>query len=494
MKWQIVPKRVREQEKSYKKQENRAYRKYWQIWYHNIKKRSNGGMMMEKTKERKNTWYCAVLAVLMAVMLIMPYRTVHAAGMNLSNATAVKVGSTVKNSMKKGSHYYKFSITGNSIVYFYLKTGGHSQHLAFSVRDSKGDLVGGYNLYQTSVSNNRDCQAKSKYLGLNKGTYYVQIQNASTKQYSYSFSTKLSQSTVGTTKIAGYSNNYLSSALPVAVGNRLYSVSYSSGKVCHYYRFSLSATTKVKFQAQALDSGNGISCYLYNSKGGKLTNIVTSVKKGTAKSSTLTLTKGTYYIGIYSSNYYGRYIVQTSKIAAAKSAQTITASSVKKYMGDQAFSIGAKLTKGNGSLSYASSNSSVAVISSKGTVTLKGVGKTTITITASETSTYKKTSKQVTVTVYPKATSITSLTVPATGKMTVRWNKVSGSTGYHVQYCESAGFTNPKAYYAASTVSGVKFSNLTKGKTYYVRVRTYKTVSNVRYCSKWCTVKKIVMK
>ncbi len=451
-------------------------------------------MIMERKTEQKTVLYYFTFLMLLAAMLVLPYKTAHAAGTNLSTASAVKVGSTVKSSMKKGSHYYRFSISSNSIVYFYLKTGGHNQHLAFSVRDSKGELVGGYNVFQTSDPNNWGYQAKSKYLGLNKGTYYVQIQNTSTNNYSYAFSTKLNQNTVGTTKIAGYSNNYLSSALPVTIGDRLYSVSYSNGKVCHYYRFSLSAKTTVKFAAQALDSGNGISCYLYNSKGSKLTNIVTSVKKGTAKSSTLTLTKGTYYIGIYSSNYPGRYIVQTSNLTKPKAVQTITAYDVKKSLGDKAFVIGAVVTKGNGKLSYTSSNPSVASISSGGTVTLKGVGKTTITITASETSSYKKTTKQVTVTVYPKATSITSLTAPETGKMTVRWNRVSGSTGYHVQYSTSSKFTSPKAYYAKPTAKGVIFTNLTKGKTYYVRVRTYKTVSGVRYYSKWSKIKAIVVK
>ena len=33
--------------------------------------------------------------------------------------------------------------------------------------------------------------------------------------------------------------------------------------------------------------------------------------------------------------------------------------------------------------------------------------------------------------------------------------------------------------------------NLKKGKTYYVRVRTYKTVDKVKYYSGWCGKKKV---
>ena len=41
-----------------------------------------------------------------------------------------------------------------------------------------------------------------------------------------------------------------------------------------------------------------------------------------------------------------------------------------------------------------------------------------------------------------------------------------------------------------STVSKV-ISSLTKGKTYYVRVRTYKTVSGTKYTSAWSASKKV---
>ncbi len=43
---------------------------------------------------------------------------------------------------------------------------------------------------------------------------------------------------------------------------------------------------------------------------------------------------------------------------------------------------------------------------------------------------------------------------------------------------------------SASTVSKT-ISSLTKGKTYYVRIRTYKTVSGTKYYSAWSSTKSV---
>ena len=88
--------------------------------------------------------------------------------------------------------------------------------------------------------------------------------------------------------------------------------------------------------------------------------------------------------------------------------------------------------------------------------------------------------------------SITSLTNLATKKMKVQWGKNSKATGYIVQYSLSSSFSSPKTvtikkYSQVATT----ISKLTKGKTYYVRVRSYKTVSKVNYYSAWSASKKV---
>lgn len=59
--------------------------------------------------------------------------------------------------------------------------------------------------------------------------------------------------------------------------------------------------------------------------------------------------------------------------------------------------------------------------------------------------------------------------------MTVSWSAVSGAKGYEISYATNAKFT--KAVKKAQTGRSLSITKLGKGKTYYVRVRAYKTDS-----------------
>ena len=90
------------------------------------------------------------------------------------------------------------------------------------------------------------------------------------------------------------------------------------------------------------------------------------------------------------------------------------------------------------------------------------------------------------------SSSISSLKNYATKKMTVKWAQNSKVTGYQVQYSTSSKFSST----TTKTITGYKnvsktITSLTKGKTYYVRVRGYKTVSGVKYYSAWSAVKSV---
>ena len=91
----------------------------------------------------------------------------------------------------------------------------------------------------------------------------------------------------------------------------------------------------------------------------------------------------------------------------------------------------------------------------------------------------------------PKGTSLASLT-PASKKITVKWKKqATQTTGYQIQYSTDKSFkkgvksVNKKGASAVSTV----ISGLTSNKTYYIRIRTYKTVGGKTYYSTWSGVK-----
>lgn len=443
---------------------------------------------MERKMREKNVIYYVIMVLVLAAMLLIPHKNAFAAGASVKTAPVMKVGSKVSGVMKQNKHYYKFSVSSNSVIYFDLRTGSSSQKAAFSILNSKGNKIDESSYYETSKTSGLSFQHCRRYLALNAGTYYIELGSASCY---YTLQTTRTASTSSTTKIAGYSNKSLSSALSVSLGNKIYSAAYGS-KICHYYRFSVNTKTPVRFVTEALTSGNGVTCYLYSSSGRKLATIADKATSSVRKVYTATLSAGIYYIGVYDLNYSGRYTISTTKMTSSKKTQVISASNVKAILGVSPFSLKAKLTQGNGTLSYTSSNKSVVTVSKAGKVTVRGVGTATITITASETSSYQKTVKKVTVKVYPKSTTITSLVCKESRKMTVRWNMISGSTGYHVQFATNSDFSSPKAYYASSGASGVTFSRLQSGKRYYVRVRSCKKVGNVTYYSSWSSVKSVV--
>ena len=89
--------------------------------------------------------------------------------------------------------------------------------------------------------------------------------------------------------------------------------------------------------------------------------------------------------------------------------------------------------------------------------------------------------------------ALSSATNSAASKMTVKWGKNAKANGYQIQYSLSSSFASGNkavTITSASTVSRV-IGSLTKGKTYYVRIRTYKTVGSTKYWSEWSAKKSV---
>ena len=88
--------------------------------------------------------------------------------------------------------------------------------------------------------------------------------------------------------------------------------------------------------------------------------------------------------------------------------------------------------------------------------------------------------------------AIASVTGSAAGKATVTWGKIDKVTGYKVQYSSKSDFSSFKTVTVskASTVSQV-IGSLGKGKTYYFRVRGYKTSGTGTFYSQWSMIKKV---
>ncbi len=102
--------------------------------------------------------------------------------------------------------------------------------------------------------------------------------------------------------------------------------------------------------------------------------------------------------------------------------------------------------------------------------------------------------KILTFKISPAGTKISSIT-PATGGFSVSWNENKAqTTGYQIQYSESKTFDSVNTVTVKNSVTSKNVTGLKSGTTYYVRVRTYKTVLFSDYHSLWSEVKTVKTK
>ncbi|MBP3233527.1 MAG: glycoside hydrolase family 9 protein [Eubacterium sp.] len=79
--------------------------------------------------------------------------------------------------------------------------------------------------------------------------------------------------------------------------------------------------------------------------------------------------------------------------------------------------------------------------------------------------------------------------------VTLSWSKKSGATGYQIQYATNKKFKSKKVVeITGSDITTTRIKKLKKKKTYYIRVRAYKTVSGRKQYSAWSTKKKVKIK
>ncbi len=97
--------------------------------------------------------------------------------------------------------------------------------------------------------------------------------------------------------------------------------------------------------------------------------------------------------------------------------------------------------------------------------------------------------------IIPRGTSISKV---AAGKKSfvVQWKKqATQTTGYQLQYSTNAKFTGAKTVTIKSPkILKSTVKNLSSKKVYFVRIRTYKTVSRVNYFSGWSKAVKVKTK
>jgi hypothetical protein len=195
---------------------------------------------------------------------------------------------------------------------------------------------------------------------------------------------------------------------------------------------------------------------------------------------------GTATMTITGMSAYTGTITKTFKITPKKITPTVTLStSAYTYNGSAKKPTvtvkdgDTKLTTSDYSVTYATGRTNVGKYSVK--VTLKGNYSGTKTV-------YFK--------INPKGTTISSLT-KASKAFTVKWKKQATQTsGYQIQYSTSSAFAsgNKTATVTKNTTVSKKISSLKAKKKYYVRIRTYKSVSGTKYYSSWSAKKYVTTK
>ena len=223
-----------------------------------------------------------------------------------------------------------------------------------------------------------------------------------------------------------------------------------------------------------------------------------NVNAGTA---TVTITGKGRYTGSIDINFEIQPLSGNNESKETKNDSKITkkdnvikaANIVKNVSGKaQTVNINAKVNDG-AKLTYSSNSRSVKV-NAKGKVTIanKFIGKAVITITAAETAEYNKTSRRITVTVRPKGTKLSGLSNTIKGNVKITWKRNKAVTGYRIQYSTDKKFKKVVKYVNISKnkKTTTTLSKLKKGKTYYVRIATYKKTGGKVYSS-WSKVKKI---
>lgn len=231
----------------------------------------------------------------------------------------------------------------------------------------------------------------------------------------------------------------------------------------------------VKYKSSTLTSGTHYTVqYLNNVKAGTASIVITG--KGIYKNSitkTFTIKKA------------------TDTISAAPTFNCTTAKKKKTYK-LSASTIGGKL-------SFTSSNKKIPVdANGKITVPKNYMGQAIITVTSAATANCEKSSKKITVNVNPKKTKISKAKNLKKLKASVKWKKGMPKkiSGYQICYSTDKNF---KEDVKTVTIKGRKkaskiIKNLTKGKTYYFRIRTYKKTGGVRLVSAWSKKKKVKIK
>ena len=145
---------------------------------------------------------------------------------------------------------------------------------------------------------------------------------------------------------------------------------------------------------------------------------------------------------------------------------------------------------------YTANNPEIATVDPEGNVTVHSTGQATVTIKTYGTREYDPIQKTVTINVKPRKPSVkVTSTVKKQIKVTI--TKVKGATRYQVKYGRNGVYYNKYITHKDNQYKTIytNIKNRISGKTYYVKVRAYKTMEDgTKVWGNWTDLKKIKAK
>ena len=122
----------------------------------------------------------------------------------------------------------------------------------------------------------------------------------------------------------------------------------------------------------------------------------------------------------------------------------------------------------------------------------KNVGNASVTVTGKGK--YKACSGKASFKIILKPGNISELKA-GRKSASVKWSKISGAAGYQLQYSTSKKFSKSKTVKILGTAKNKQtIKSLSSQKTYYVRIRAYKTVNGKKWYGAWSKSKKCCVK
>ena len=272
---------------------------------------------------------------------------------------------------------------------------------------------------------------------------------------------------VGSTTIyyyIGEDENYNYIELPVTVSRANQTVSTVGNSAITYgLSATVSASTTGDGEISFASSDTSVA-YVETQSNGTYKLITAGVGEATI---TVTASQTAHYNSDSAS-----FVVTVNQASQSLSIKTQGSTSI--YAGDK--TTWAFASTGDGTITYKSSDTSVATVSSSGVVTGVSAGTVKITAVANANSNYTaSTAATVTMLILPAATSSISLSSASTG-VKITWKEVAGADGYYIYRGTSS---NPFAQVTSgSTVTYTDTNSKTSGTTYTYRVTAYMNYSS----------------